>query len=616
MWDRTQRARNFLDKITGPAGAEMMLSGSALESMAEANELPTAEQRLVRGTIEKLATNRELSPPEQFALEAIIIPDKRPAIDIVNGDFQIAHPLWQHFATDPIKPRIRSVLASIGRVEVFGIPSLPYGGTAFVVGPGIIMTNRHVAELFASGLGRRDLVFRPGLGSGIDFKRERSVAEQQFLRATKIVMIHPYWDLALLQVDGLAEQHPSLVLSHDAPAELAGRDVAVIGYPAFDPRNPADVQNRVFDGVYYVKRLQPGKLGNRRSVESFGHSVSAMTHDASTLGGNSGSCVFDVSTGSIVALHFAGVYLDANFSVPAAELARDQHVIDAGVRFEDVVRGDSNLTREWWSSIERAPAGTRPPSGGGPVVSPPPGSASGDGRGAVPPASGTSDGATWTIPLQITVRVGRPSREQATSPGEAASVAPIVERMVAPIHDEDYSTRQGYAADFLGVDVPMPTAVDESRCAPLADGSHVLNYHHFSVVMHKRRRLAMFTASNVDGNPNKKNPEKRKSYTRDALGGLRKSDTELWFTDSRISVQHQLPDRFFTKDQGAFDKGHIVRREDVAWGDTYEAVQFANGDTFHTTNCSPRLPGSTDPIPPRTGVIWKIWCPPRGAAIA
>ena len=90
---------------------------------------------------------------------------------------------------------------------------------------------------------------------------------------------------------------------------MVGRDIAVVGYPAFDPRNPADVQNSVFGSVYYVKRLQPGKLGARRAIRSFENTVSAMTHDASTLGGNSGSAVLDVASGKIVGLHFAGVYL-------------------------------------------------------------------------------------------------------------------------------------------------------------------------------------------------------------------------------------------------------------------------------------------------------------------
>jgi len=50
-----------------------------------------------------------------------------------------------------------------------------------------------------------------------------------------------------------------------------------------------------------------------------------------------------------------------------------------------------------------------------------------------------------------------------------------------------------------------------------------------------------------------------------------------------------LPDVFYNKDSGAFDKGHIVRREDVCWGTSRAQVVRANGDTFHTTNCSPQV---------------------------
>ena len=43
-----------------------------------------------------------------------------------------------------------------------------------------------------------------------------------------------------------------------------------------------------------------------------------MEHDASTLGGNSGSAVIDLETGEAVGLHFAGSYLQANYAVPAS----------------------------------------------------------------------------------------------------------------------------------------------------------------------------------------------------------------------------------------------------------------------------------------------------------
>ena len=59
--------------------------------------------------------------------------------------------------------------------------------------------------------------------------------------------------------------------------------------------------------------------------------------------------------------------------------------------------------------------------------------------------------------------------------------------------------------------------------------------------------------------------------------------------NSRISSSHQLPDIFYTEDRGAFDKGHLVRRDDVCWGATFEDIQMGNGDTYHVTNCSPQI---------------------------
>ena len=62
-------------------------------------------------------------------------------------------------------------------------------------------------------------------------------------------------------------------------------------------------------------------------------------------------------------------------------------------------------------------------------------------------------------------------------------------------------------------------------------------------------------------------------------------------TDWRIPNEHQLPDVFFDRDNGAFDKGHLVRRDDVCWGRTFKDIQKSNGDTYHTTNCSPQVAG-------------------------
>jgi DNA/RNA endonuclease G (NUC1) len=93
----------------------------------------------------------------------------------------------------------------------------------------------------------------------------------------------------------------------------------------------------------------------------------------------------------------------------------------------------------------------------------------------------------------------------------------------------------------------------------------------------------------ADASAKARKPDPNADTTRKGLTGLRKNDQEKWFTDPRIPEEHQLPDVFFTKDRQAFDKGHIVRRDDVCWGKTFAQLRRANGDTFHTTNCSPQV---------------------------
>ena len=182
-----------------------------------------------------------------------------------------------------------------------------------------------------------------------------------------------------------------------------------------------------------------------------------------------------------------------------------------------------------------------------------------------------------SLPIEITIQI--------RSGAEAR-----VEGLVEPFHEEDLSNRKGYDERFLGVRVPMPKVIDRKIVSKLDSGAYRLPYEHFSVVMHRTRRLALFTASNVDADPAKKKPEPGRDYTRTALTGLVHSDDrEKWFTDPRIPATHQLPNRFFDADRASFDKGHIVRREDVAWGSSYDELRRANGDTYHVTNCSPQI---------------------------
>jgi endonuclease G len=547
-------AQSFLKWIApGDDVGALAESGELMDGVAKAEWTTDEDVARAEETVARIAARKPMTPRDEFISEAIILPNERPVVDVVNGTYATPPAPFKHLGRKRARKTISEVIPSIGRIELPDNLSIPYGGTGFVVGQNLLMTNRHVAELFTAGVGREELTFRTGQSAAIDFLRERGRDETKQFRVERIAMVHPYWDMALLVTEGLKDV-PALRLSVAPPGDLEDTDVVVIGYPALDPRNDVEVQNKVFRSVYNVKRLQPGKLRELRSTISFGHQVNAVTHDSSTLGGNSGSAVVDVKTGTVVALHFAGRYLDANFGVPTRELALDRHVVDAEVNFDGVATDGSSTWDSFWTQADPESLAGAPAS----------------------QAIGTG------LPLEITIQIRG---------GADLAAADTVERVIEPFHETDYSNRHGYEADFLGVSVPMPTVRRKSAMAELADGSNVLHYEHFSVVVNKQRRLAQFTASNIDASKAAKEPEPGKDYGRKGLAGFGETDTEKWFTDPRIQLTHQLPNRFYTKDRGAFDRGHIVRREDVAWGATYDQVRRANGDTYHVTNCSPQVAG-------------------------
>lgn len=616
--NRPERLKRYLQELARhhedgveavqPASVEQVVAGrrEAVEEYAlEATSFaPDYDEALVatvtaanRG-LEKIKLDEDagsLSPEELSGLEAIILPRERPAVDIVRGTFNVSHELWLDLNEPPFADRLTAAIPSIGRIGLPGQRRIPFAGTGFFVGDGLLMTNRHVAELFSQGLGRR-ITFKPGVQADIDFLRERDRPDQEVLQVRAVRMIHPYWDMALLEVEGQGARR-SLRLSLEDVGDLDGRRVAVIGYPAYDPeRNDIATQNQLFRSTYGIKRLQPGRLGPRRQTASFRKLVSAATHDCSTLGGNSGSAVIDLETGDVLALHFGGRYLETNYCVPAFELARDGRVVDAGVTFAATPAAGVPPWQDYWEGLEHMaevdradPGASTAGTSGSPASSAAasPGRQGDSGGGVMIDVPTRAGEVSITVPLTIRISLGLPSTAGAATEGAAFG---IEEGLVEPWHEASYDERAGYRQDFLpGESVPLPEVADPSVVAPLLDGGDTLNYDHFSIQMHAGRRLALFTASNVTADPKLKKPDPTRDYGRKALTGLGPNDREKWFPDPRLAPQYQLSDRFYTNDSGAFDKGHIVRRDDVAWGRTYEEVRRANGDTYHVTNCSPQV---------------------------
>lgn len=361
--ERSERVRRWLASITAPPatgeeGLEALPVGgleSARDQLVELAADGTEQGEAATGALDPLLAGEVATEDGLDGLEAIVLPKLRPVVDVVNGDYHAPPSPWGHLAKPAAKEVIRPALKSIGRIELPDHPKLPYAGTGFVVGEGLMMTNRHVALLFAQGHGLRELRFQPGLTAAVDFVREVVPSDPILLEVRGVRMIHPYWDMALLEVAGA---HPApLELDPIDPAALTGADVVVVGYPAQDSRNDLALQHRIFHGIFEVKRLQPGHATGRRSVASYGRTVRALSHDASTLGGNSGSAVLSVATGRVVGLHFAGVYLESNYAVPAFELARDGRVVDAGVRFAGAAAGGTpDWATAWADGGTEAPA--------------------------------------------------------------------------------------------------------------------------------------------------------------------------------------------------------------------------------------------------------------------
>jgi len=283
--------------------------------------------------VRKIQNDQSLSPQEVVRVEAIVIPNGlRPAFDIAHDSYEQLPATWDRL--NDRRADLIPVIRSIGRVDLTGHPTKVFAGTACVVSPDLLLTNRHVAELFIDGVGDApSLHFKPGITASIDLKQEISTSDSIPLTITAPALVLDSWDASLLRVTGLPPGIAPLPLASVALPGLDNRLAAVVGFPAIDEHSDLVQQITIFRGVFFKKRLMPGRLTGFKPTDSFGRSVNALAHDCTTLGGNSGSALIDVESGQVVGLHFAGTPLVSNFAVPTWELARDPRISQAGVHF-------------------------------------------------------------------------------------------------------------------------------------------------------------------------------------------------------------------------------------------------------------------------------------------
>lgn len=264
--------------------------------------------------------------------EAIILLHGRPALLVQDHK-------WEDPKSKVISDRIgdpsslKSAISAVGRVEIIDY-GLDYVGTGWMVDTNVLITNRHVAEIFARAIGD-SFGFRTDpegnlYETRVDFRQEYDRTDIHQARVESVVLLEKpgdfYPDLALVQLAMDGAKLPPPVELDNSPLRFDPQqpmELAVVGYPAEDSRNDSFEMRRIFKDIFNVKRFSPGRLMGVRS------DAKLLEHDCTTLGGNSGSLVLNLATRKACGLHFAGSYRDRNYAVTSHWIKARLHELES-----------------------------------------------------------------------------------------------------------------------------------------------------------------------------------------------------------------------------------------------------------------------------------------------
>ena len=261
-------------------------------------------------------------------VESIVIAIGRPVLLVQHNTFKLTglpsdrtSQFWGR-RLDKAKHLLDAAIPSVGRINLRNHPRFKWVATGWLVAGDIVVTNSHVALEFAmkdpSGRGykfRTNSQGRP-IAASIDFRMELGTVDVNEFPLTDVLYIAEdnAPDVALFRLSTAGASAEAALpgpIALSKAAVSAKQQLAVIGYPAYDSRiDDPEVVRNIFGDIYDVKRLATGQI---MRIDA-----GVLEHDASTLGGNSGSCVIDLATGHAVGLHYAGDYGQANYAVPAS----------------------------------------------------------------------------------------------------------------------------------------------------------------------------------------------------------------------------------------------------------------------------------------------------------
>jgi hypothetical protein len=327
-----------------------------LESPESIQPDPDLAKEVIKGAASALAKAEDPAARftfrERAGLEAVVLTDgTRPSLTVTRGFVDLANPEigdWDqpfgHFGD-----AMKGVVAAVGRVN---IPTgVGFAGTCFAIGPDLVVTNRHVLEEFArQGEDGSWTLLHPD-ATTIDFVAEANAESSTANKVLSVAFAGPdpinrqinfaHLDLAVLRVDPGEGLPAAVKLESDPDAVGESRNLYLVGFPARPqthygegtPRpgyETSEVMASVFQWKFGVKKLAPGRV-DKAPGDLMGDAKQwVFSHDASTLGGNSGSAVVDLSIdGSrIIGLHFGGLARQENWSHAVARVQEFRQAIN------------------------------------------------------------------------------------------------------------------------------------------------------------------------------------------------------------------------------------------------------------------------------------------------
>ncbi len=283
----------------------------------------------VVNALEAGASVGSLSDAQMVALESVIRTRGRPALKVEDGGLEALddtrHPgsgFWRIPVADNEAQLLRvatSTGAVVARVLAGGAPIVC--GTAWLIAPHLLMTNRHV--LLPPGgtpLAKRkpqrqtEAELSPDVELFMDFAHEEGTARDGKAAITAVPFVahdaDPV-DVAILRIASAPAGVSTLQL---VTAADVSRQLFLVGHPGVLDAVPAAVQ-AVFGTPNGRKRVC---FGEKLAASAAQQGV--MGHDASTIGGFSGACVLAFGGAGVSALHYYGDPARGNRAITAEAL--------------------------------------------------------------------------------------------------------------------------------------------------------------------------------------------------------------------------------------------------------------------------------------------------------